>query len=384
MELREQLKETIAYAAETGSFHKQNLIEKAEHVCVYGLGKYFEDAFIRQRVKERFRVDLLCDSNFEKVEATIRKPDYAELQGITLQELGKLKDVYVIVMLGNPEEALIQIGKLVGPQNCAAYNDVALDDVVSGKDIYRSYTRFIEQKENIFYAYDMMADDKSRWIYVNALSNRIAPQFSQASYRDMCQEPQYFSEDIFLFTQNERVIDGGAYTGDTCESFLKVCQGNFESYHCFEMDHDNYQKLQNWRRNLEESVQKRIFCHEKGLWDKKQKIFYGKNASDDSYSIYNSSDICYAETETLDEFLKNKETTLIKMDIEGAELKALSGGAEAIAAQKPKMAICAYHRAEDMWKIPLFLKELVPEYKIAMRHHAKFWVSETVCYGYLQ
>lgn len=383
MELREQLKEAIEYATETGSFHKRNLIEKAEHVCVYGLGKYFEDAFIRQHVKERFAVDFLCDSNFEKVEMTIHKPDYAGLRGITFQELGKLKNVYVIVMLGNPENALIQIGKLVGPQNCAAYNDVALDDVVSSETIYRSRERFIGEQENIFHVFEMLTDEKSKWVYVNTLSNRIAPQFSQVSYKEMFQEPQYFPEDVFTLTESERVIDGGAYTGDTCESFLKICRENFESYHCFEMDHDNYRKLLNWRAGLDKSLQKKIFCHEKGLWDKKQKIFYGRNASDDSYSIYNTSDICYTETETLDDFLKDKEATLIKMDIEGAELKALAGGKDAIAMQKPKMAICAYHRVEDMWKIPLCLKQFVPEYKIAIRHHAKFWVSETVCYGYL-
>lgn len=326
MELREQLKETIAYAAESGSFHKRNLIENAEHVCIYGLGKYFEDAFVKQHVKERFAVELLCDSNFEKVQAIIQRQEYEGLQGIALQELGKLKNVYVIVMLGNPEEALIQIGKLVGPQNCAAYNDVALDDVVSGEDIYRSHERFRAQIEDVFYAYDILPDEKSRWIYVNAISNRIAPQFSQASYREMYQEPQYFPKDIFTLSQGEKIIDGGAYTGDTCESFLKVCRGNFELYHCFEMDHDNYQKLQNWRKGLEESVQRRIFCHEKGLWDRREKISYGRNASDDSYSIYNTSDVYYAETETLDEFLKDREATLIKMDIEGAELKALAGG----------------------------------------------------------
>lgn len=38
---------------------------------------------------------------------------------------------------------------------------------------------------------------------------------------------------------------------------------------------------------------------------------------------------------------------------------------------------------EDIWKIPLFLKSLVPEYRIAIRHHADRWVSETVCYAYL-
>ncbi len=383
MELWEQLQTAVNYAAETGSFHRKNSIEKAEHVCVYGLGKYFEEAFFRQRVRERFSVDMLCDGNSGKVDKVLQGSAYEGIKGITLAELGKLNSVYVIVMLGNPSEALTQIGELIGAQNCAAYNDVALDDVISAQDKYRNTTRFKKQQEDIFQAYDILEDEKSRWVYVNAICNRIAPQFSQATYEQMYQEPQYFPSELFTLTENERVVDGGAYTGDTCEAFLQACRGRFGVYHAFEMDRDNYEKLMKWRTGLEKTVQKKICCHQKGLWSKRERISYGRNATDDSYSIYNESDISYATTETIDDFLKDETVTLIKMDIEGAEMEALAGGARTIATQKPKMAICVYHRLEDMWRIPLYLKDLVPNYRIGMRHHAQHWVSETVCYAYL-
>lgn len=65
-----------------------------------------------------------------------------------------------------------------------------------------------------------------------------------------------------------------------------------------------------------------------------------------------------------DWFAQNNVTpTYIKMDIEGSEFNALLGCAETIKKLKPKLAICLYHRVEDMWQIPLYLHSLVPEYK---------------------
>lgn len=383
MENIEQLEQAFAYAAVSGSFHKMNLVEQAEHVCVYGLGTYFEEAFLRQNVRERFRVDFVCDANFEKAKSIVARPEYTGLKAIALEELADVKNVYVIVMLGNPLAALEDIGKRIGPQNCGTYNDVALDNVLSAEERYRSREEFILQKEEMFRVYHMLKDERSRWIYTNVICNRIAPQFSNASYGQMCQKPQYFPQDLSVLADKKIIVDGGAYTGDTLISFLQEYGGSFEAYHAFELDMDNYHKLLEQTRALDADVQKKIRCYRKGLWDENCRIAYGRCASDDSYSIFNGAETQTAEVVRLDDCLAGEKVTFIKMDIEGSEQQALMGAEEIISGHKPVMAICVYHRLEDIWKIPLLLKKMVPEYKLAIRHHAEFWVSETVCYAYV-
>ena len=75
---------------------------------------------------------------------------------------------------------------------------------------------------------------------------------------------------------------------------------------------------------------------------------------------------------TLDKVIPMEEKiTLIKMDIEGSEYAALHGAERIISTYKPRLAISIYHSGEDYYRIPLYLKSLVPEYKFAVRHHNK-------------
>ena len=68
------------------------------------------------------------------------------------------------------------------------------------------------------------------------------------------------------------------------------------------------------------------------------------------------------------------------MDIEGAELMALQGAEKIIRKYKPKLAVCVYHKPEDIIEILKYTLELNPEYKIHLRHYSNyFW--ETVMYA---
>ena len=81
----------------------------------------------------------------------------------------------------------------------------------------------------------------------------------------------------------------------------------------------------------------------------------------------------------LDSFINDK-LTYIKMDIEGAELLALRGGTKHIREDAPKLAICAYHKPDDLRVLISEIKSANPEYYFFLRHFSPKH-KETVIFG---
>ena len=86
------------------------------------------------------------------------------------------------------------------------------------------------------------------------------------------------------------------------------------------------------------------------------------------------------KTISIDEMLDGDKATYIKFDIEGAEMAALEGAKKTIQKHKPKLAISIYHKEDDLWKIPFYIKEKYPWYRLYMRHYTSV-TTETVLYA---
>ncbi len=56
------------------------------------------------------------------------------------------------------------------------------------------------------------------------------------------------------------------------------------------------------------------------------------------------------------------------------------GAHDTILRDKPKLAVSIYHKYEDMVQIPLYIKSLVPDYKLYVRHYSNN-ACETVLYA---
>lgn len=114
----------------------------------------------------------------------------------------------------------------------------------------------------------------------------------------------------------------------------------------------------------------------KGLWSEKKELRLksggtGSVISDDGDMVIN--------VDCIDHVIK-EQVTFIKMDIEGAEYEALLGARKTILKYKPKLAICVYHKAEDIWKLPGLIHQFNPEYVFYFRHYS-FADNETVLYA---
>ena len=81
------------------------------------------------------------------------------------------------------------------------------------------------------------------------------------------------------------------------------------------------------------------------------------------------------------DYLEGRRVSFIKMDVEGAEMDVLKGMKYTIQRYKPKMAVCIYHKYQDIYDITAFLKALVPNYKFYFRHYNS---NETECVLFCQ
>lgn len=73
--------------------------------------------------------------------------------------------------------------------------------------------------------------------------------------------------------------------------------------------------------------------------------------------------------------------TFLKLDVEGHELASLQGAEQTILECRPRIAVCVYHRDDDLLTIPAYLKSLNPDYNIGLRHcnQVRF---DTICFAY--
>ena len=123
-----------------------------------------------------------------------------------------------------------------------------------------------------------------------------------------------------------------------------------------------------------------------GLWSEKTKLTFLSGEGSLS-TVFKKSRIpkykaISLDVDSIDDLCAAEKVTLIKMDIEGSEQEALRGAEKVIKRDKPRLAICIYHKPEDFYEIPLMIKAMVPEYKLYIRHHSESW-HETVVYATL-
>lgn len=187
-------------------------------------------------------------------------------------------------------------------------------------------------------------------------------------------ETQYFDSDIIQYGKHEIFVDAGALDGKTSKTFLKQCSGVYDKIHVFEPNLSSLEKAKETLKTYQN-------CHfyPVGLWNQEETLFFGGSAPGGFGIARGEADISLPVT-ALDQILGDEKVTFLKMDVEGAELEALEGAKHIIAKYKPKLAISLYHKAEDLYVLPLWVKNLVPEYQLYIRHYSS-WHYETVLYA---
>ena len=100
--------------------------------------------------------------------------------------------------------------------------------------------------------------------------------------------------------------------------------------------------------------------------------------------------ILLGDKNSVDELYADDYVSFVNMDIEGAELNVLQGMTQIIQRCRPILAICLYHKAQDLVDIPQFIRRNCYDYKLYLRKYPTVYfyyfdgvnqVSETVLYA---
>ena len=233
----------------------------------------------------------------------------------------------------------------------------ALYEMISGKNdaLLSGYER----------TYDMLADDKSKQILIDRIKFCLTGALITRDSLDKV----YFDPELVVLSENEVFTDGGMFTADTAEAFFKHTDNKYTHYYGFEPDEQNLniaRKLLSGRKNTTTSVM--------GLWSTETNLSFKDGCL--SCSMVCEEGESYIQVTSLDEYFADKPhaPTFIKMDIEGSELEALKGAENIIKKHKPRLAICVYHKPEDMYTLPDIIKSFRNDYVFYLRHY-----TDTLC-----
>lgn len=123
--------------------------------------------------------------------------------------------------------------------------------------------------------------------------------------------------------------------------------------------------------------------HALGLGEKEGEAVFASLGDSSHMGAVSGAETVTCKLCAIDEFTRKnrlEKVDMIKLDVEGAELAALKGGAGVIAEHYPKLVICLYHKPRDLYEIPLYIHEIAPEYDFYLAHSSAGF-TDTILYG---
>jgi FkbM family methyltransferase len=226
---------------------------------------------------------------------------------------------------------------------------------------------------DILYTESFLEDETSKNVLRNTINFRLS---GDIKYLIECETPE--NEGYSLITnpnKEEILMDCGAYTGDTIEKFSCFVKG-FTDLYAAEPCPKSYAKLK--------SKFGEYNIHNCAIGKESGETFFlssrGRGSVISSESAHTGK-LLSIPVKTVDEILCGNKCTILKFDIEGFEEDGLIGSFETISKYHPSMLVAAYHKEDDVYRIPLLIKRYFPKYKIYLRHHPCLPSWETNVYA---
>lgn len=207
---------------------------------------------------------------------------------------------------------------------------------------YSYYKAHLSELETL---YDLLHDDESKDTLAECI--RVYMQFGVYQKRSCDGRVKYFYgqdhegkyEVLYTHLQDEVWLNCGSCMGDTLFLYLNA-NLNAKRIYAFEGEAGRFRKL---ARNLQL------------LPSEKRNLILAVNKYVNSQAEWSKH--------------IQEQVTLVNADIEGNELDMLKALQDVLKRDRPVIAVCVYHKQEDLIEIPRFLTNLLSDYTYVMRKY---------------
>ncbi len=236
-------------------------------------------------------------------------------------------------------------------------------------------------REELEQAYELLADARSREVFAATVNFKLSGRLHWL--RDYTDSRETAFTRYLRPHGEENFVDLGAYNGDTIRELLSHTGGVYASITALEPDRKTFKKL---KKYAEQAQLTNIRLINAGAWSEPGEMLFAGKAGRNSALTPVMNEISHdrrtvsVPVESVDHMLGGAPCTLLKLDVEGAERQALEGARQTIQTYRPRIALSAYHRSEDLYELPLLLRDMCPDVRIGMLHHPYVPAWETNFY----
>ena len=214
-------------------------------------------------------------------------------------------------------------------------------------------------------AFESLADDLSRRTFIAALNAKL--NHDAAFLADVVRPDHlYFWRSECPLGTQECLLDVGGFDGDSLRDFHRITDGQYHGILSLEPFPGSYAELQCVASTLDPEG-RRIRTLPYGAWDERTRLPMATREMNIDNRIAAQGEFSIA-VDTIDNLCAAAgfAPTLIKMDINGAESRAIAGARQTLRKLTPRL-VSKLHVREDFFHMPLLLKDIDPSIRIRLR-----------------
>lgn len=264
-------------------------------------------------------------------------------------------------------------------------------DVPVCGDVLFDSTFYEAHKKEFAAVRAFLADEESRRVFDDIITYKLSGRI------DILRDTESKAEDAYRHILHADTFttaaDLGAYNGDSLRELMTYALA-LSTAVAMEPDRRNFKKLTDWAEGLDGSGSAlKVHAVQAGAYDKSGTLHFhasgNRNATlcdtpaftpNGEPAMFTTSEQYFGKTVSvavrpLDEVWGESvgmDTPLdyIKYDVEGSEAAALQGSQEVIHRFSPALLVSLYHRSEDLFALPLLIREMNPNYRFYLRRMA--------------